>query len=400
MNSYREQYRILVPEAQAMGMIGVIRSLGRAGYYVIAASTHSNALGLFSNFASEALVSPDYDSGEYADWLGRLVSEKKINVIIPSEGFLLAIRDEYERFGDLMPGKVDQRTVYSCLCKSDVFGSFIKAQPDSPLRKHIPKTLIVTDTVAPEDDLAELGLPIWIKVDAFYDRKGGGSVQYAETISEAQKIIGGLIAHSDKILVQSHETGVKATVNLCLHEGKILARSECLSTHENPHTGGLTALRHNWRHDAMYEDAVARIRDLGWDGVAMMEYKWDAQAEDFTFIEINARYWAGLHVDLYTGIDFPVLQVDAFLGFSPDPVLVAEKFLTVRHTLMADFGYTICRMRDKKIPLLSRAGTFFGFFLLFLNPFIKEDLNFPGDRKLYRIQWMRFLADMLGIKKI
>lgn len=394
----RQSKKILVVEAQAIGMVGVIRGLGQAGYAVIAVSHDDQALGLRSNYASEAWVCPAYEDEKYLPWLNQFLKENKIDAIVPSEGFLLAIRDDFEKYQDLIPGEVDKETTYKCLCKSDVFHSFISAPNVSPVQKHIPKTIIVIGekTVPDEGQLAALGLPIWIKVDGYYARGEGyfGEIICAETVAEARQQILRILPKAEKILVQSHEIGVKATVNLCIHKGKLLARSECVATHETPHTGGLTSLRHNWVKEDMFQDAMARIEQLGWDGVAMMEYKWDAKKQDYCFIEINSRYWAALHLDLFCDINFPQIQLDAFFGFSPEPILSPPKYVTARHAFPSDFGHAVGKVRDSNVPVGEKISCFFGFFLLFLNPVIKADLLYPGDRKLYWIQLKKTLMDL------
>ncbi len=83
---------IMVMEASAIGMIGVIRSLGRAGYPVHACSSSADALGLRSNYASARAVHPDYNDPAFLTWLRDYSLEHKIAVIVPSEGFLHAIR--------------------------------------------------------------------------------------------------------------------------------------------------------------------------------------------------------------------------------------------------------------------------------------------------------------------
>ncbi len=395
----RQHKNILVVEAQAIGMIGVIRGLGQAGYRVIAISGNETALGLNSNYAAASYVCPSYSDKNFLGWLREFIAEQKIDAIIPSEGFLLAIYPDFDHYKNLIPGHVDKETIYKCLCKSDVFHSFISAQEQSPVRRHIPETIVVTgnDTVPDVDQLKKLGLPIWIKVDAYYARGQGysGEIVRADSFDQARKTIVDLLPKADKILVQSHEKGVKATVNICMDNGRLLARSECVATHENPHTGGLTSLRHNWVHEEMFQDAMERIKHLGWDGVAMMEYKWDEQAKKFCFIEMNSRYWAALHLDLFTGINFPEIQVDAFFGLAVDPVLKPGRFLTARNAIPSDFGHMLSRVRDKNLPAIDKIGSFVGFFLLFLNPAIKADLLYPGDRKLYWLQLRNFLSDLM-----
>ena len=47
---------VLVPEAHALGMLAAIRSLGRAGYGVHAASPQADAIGFASRFAANSTL--------------------------------------------------------------------------------------------------------------------------------------------------------------------------------------------------------------------------------------------------------------------------------------------------------------------------------------------------------
>ena len=76
---------IMVMEADAIGMIGAIRSLGRSGYPVHACSTNANALGFYSSFTAARAVHPDYDDPAFLNWLRNYTRKHQIAVIVPSE---------------------------------------------------------------------------------------------------------------------------------------------------------------------------------------------------------------------------------------------------------------------------------------------------------------------------
>ncbi|MEX2648810.1 MAG: hypothetical protein WD673_07335, partial [Alphaproteobacteria bacterium] len=65
---WRQGFAVLVPQVDAIGMIGVVRSLGRAGYRVHACSASPSALGLRSRFAGDAVVHPPYDHPDFLAW--------------------------------------------------------------------------------------------------------------------------------------------------------------------------------------------------------------------------------------------------------------------------------------------------------------------------------------------
>lgn len=67
----RNKHTVLVTEAHTIGSLAVIRSLGSAGYRVIACSPVDNALAFHSNYCQLAQVQPAYgDLAPYLEWLG------------------------------------------------------------------------------------------------------------------------------------------------------------------------------------------------------------------------------------------------------------------------------------------------------------------------------------------
>lgn len=392
---WRQGFAVLVPQADAIGMIGVVRSLGRAGYRVHACSALPGALGLRSRYACAAVVHPPYDQPDFLAWLRAYVRDNGIDSIVPSEGFLLAVEPDFDDFASLMPGLPERRIVYQCLSKAEV-GQRLLSAPASP---HMPPSRVVHDE-APRlepGELAEFPLPIYVKTDACDARvKADSVVRRASSADEAVKAANHLARDFRKVLVQGSVPGRKACVNICTMNDEIVAESMCLARHENPHTGGITSYRHTWWNQAMRDDALAKIERLGWRGVAMVEYKWNAPTQTFHFIELNARYWAALHLDLYAGTDFPRLQIDRFFGGPTEAVAAQPLGIACRHALPADFGYAASRIRDREVALPSRIWTFLEFFLLFLRPGLKSDLYFPGDRNLYWLQWGRFIGSLLS----
>ena len=120
--SWRTDKRILVTESHATGSVAAIRSLGAAGYTVIAVSPKADALGFLSRFASRSLVHPPYhEQTAYLDWLAATVATEGIDLIVPSEAFLLAIRPAFERYQGLLAGATSPQQIYSGLSKYDLF---------------------------------------------------------------------------------------------------------------------------------------------------------------------------------------------------------------------------------------------------------------------------------------
>lgn len=55
----------------------------------------------------------------------------------------------------------------------------------------------------------------------------------------------------------------------------------------------------------LFAKSVELLVDLGWDGVAMVEYRRDEGSGRYAFMEINGRFWGSLPTAVYAGADFP-----------------------------------------------------------------------------------------------
>lgn len=391
-----QDVNVMVTHAHAIGNTAVARSLGRAGYRVHALTDVPDAVILRSRFVAVPVVTPPYSSPDFGDWILDYVRRNDIRVIIPSEGFLVATRGQFDQLQPLMPLPRDWNVVERSFSKTEYFDAFLRSD-DPRLRRHIPPSLVVWrgGALPSAAELEALGTPLYVKADeVLCDRGRSGGVFRCASAEAARARLLELLGTHRGVLVQGPAAGVKATCNLCLHEGRVLAESMAVALHEAPHDGGLTVLRRTWWHDAMRDDALRRLEALQWEGVAMMEYKWDADARKFTFIEANTRFWAALHLDLFAGADFPRVQVDAFLGRPAAEIVRPARDVSCRYTVPGDTSWLLSSLRDPAVGpgrKLRRLAEFIG---LFLDPRVESDLLFPGDRALYWREWLRFLRDL------
>ena len=381
---------MLVPDAHAIGMIAVIRSLGRAGYPVHAGADHAEALGLASTFATRSAIYPAYDDAAFLPWLADYVSAHDIRAIVPSEGFLIAIRGVFERYAQLLPISSDSRLVYESLSKAVVLS---KLMSRAETAANLPPTVIVQDGAVPSpESLRALGAPLFLKVDAVDAMRSGSNRVIREgTVDGALSTLRRLLQDYSRIVVQGYVPGQGTGAYFLIEDGEIRHEFANRCLHEVPHTGGFCSLRESWWHEPMMKDARAKIRHLGWRGVAMLEYRWDPATDRFHFIELNARFWAALHLALHAGVDFPRLLLDEFHGSRTSP---SDRFplgLQCRFTVPFEIGYVLSRWRDPELSLLAKLFTGAGWIARFLDPRIRSDLLFPGDRRLYWLQWGHFL---------
>ncbi|MDP9203505.1 MAG: ATP-grasp domain-containing protein, partial [Gemmatimonadota bacterium] len=66
--------------------------------------------------------------------------------------------------------------------------------------------------------------------------------------------------------------------------------------------------------------SLALLHDFSWQGVAMVEYKLNADTGVPYLMEINGRLWGSLQLAIDAGVDFPNLLVQSALGMNLTPV--------------------------------------------------------------------------------
>ena len=398
-DGWRASRRILVTEASAIGMIAVIRSLGRAGYQVHACSSDPHALGLRSRYATQSAVHPDYDDPRFLAWLEKNVAEHGIAAIVPSEGFLHAIRPVFATYAPLMAMSQRENDAYCAFSKCEVHAVLSRASADARLLDNMPTSLLIreSDVLPTLGELARFRLPIFIKCDAGKARASRESaIVRALTYEHALATITRLRQSYSAILIQGYVPGSRVVADFCVWNDEIIAQSMMTARHECPHYGGISTLRSIWWHQAIWDDATRRLRRLGWNGCAMMEYRHDPATGGFYFIEINARYWTGLHTELFAGIDIPRIQMDAFFGQPASDPCPSGKPVWCRYTVPGEIGYVTSIVKDRTLPAWRKLWAVTEFFLLTLHPRMRSDLNFPGDRKLYYLAWFRFLRQLFS----
>ncbi|MCP3917138.1 MAG: hypothetical protein GY711_16440 [bacterium] len=384
-DDWRSEYPVLVTEAEYRMSVGVIRSLGRAGYPVHACSSEPGALGFRSRFRHAAERCPAYVDPEFLPWLRAYVERHGIRCVIPTEYLLVAIRPAFAEFAPLLPLCGDQERVYRGMSKFDLFEELGRSGAGAHLAPHL---LVDEGSGLPAAEaFDELGTPLYIKADGVHARDGADSTQArAPDGRGARSVVADFLERYRRVLVQGHVEGCGVGAFLLRWDERLLAEFMHRRLHEVP-PHGVSAYRESWWHPDVLSDARAKLEAIGWSGVAMMEYRWDPRTDAFALLEMNGRFWGSIHLALYAGVDFPALLIDAFHGRTPEPVVGRARDVRSRHTFPLELRYVRARMKDGDVGLARRLWAVPEFFLLGLDPRVRSDLSFPGDRAL---AWWNF----------
>lgn len=113
--------------------------------------------------------------------------------------------------------------------------------------------------------------------------------------------------HINEFILQEYVQGQGYGVSMLYNNGQARASFTHKRLEDKISTGGTSTLRIG-THNDLLEDWSKRILDnLSWNGVAMVEFKYDEKRKKGWFIEINPRFWGSLALPYYSGMDFPYL---------------------------------------------------------------------------------------------
>ena len=109
-----------------------------------------------------------------------------------------------------------------------------------------------------------------------------------------------------KYMLQQYEPGEGFGIEVLMADGcpKILFAHRRLQ--EYPSTGGVSVVASSEHlHPELVEKSVSLLRELGWEGLAMVEYRYDRDSGHATLMEVNGRVWGSIGLSVSAGIDFP-----------------------------------------------------------------------------------------------
>lgn len=152
----------------------------------------------------------------------------------------------------------------------------------------IPKTIV-------DEDIVEY--PIFYKEDF---ERGGGRRGIINNKSELQVVC----QHKDLIFQEYIESPYTFGVCFLAIDGEITSyfiHKEILSY---PKCGGNGVILETYTDPRLYAYTERILKEIGYTGWGMAEYKYCNKREDFVFMEINAKFWASIEFALINNNQF------------------------------------------------------------------------------------------------
>lgn len=317
--------RVLLLDAELRQSLAVVRSLGRRGVPVLAASAQRGFPVAYSRYAAGRLK---VSSEASAQTLVDIIERERISVMVAGglTGNELICRHRAELeplvrapFNDLVRFQqlADKRQTVQLAASLDV---------------PVPETVELRSTDDARSVASQLGFPVVVKSPL-----GQGTVRYARNVHELQRIVDGGGAAS--LIAQRYIDGDGHGFYGLADHGRLQAYFMHRRLHEVPPTGGASAMAMSYRDPALAELGERFFSATRWHGVAMVEFKRNHRDGRYYLIEVNPKFWGSLDLSIAAGVDFPYLLYELIRGRTLHVMPGSYRDETIFRWLTMDLAY-------------------------------------------------------------
>jgi len=306
-----------------------------------ASSRHCRAAAI----TPDPLVEPD----RYREVVAALLERWSIDVLLPVSEQALRV---------LLPARFDERGVRVPFPKHDVFaqvsdkGELLRRCVRFGIAAPAQQTLTAPSALGALE--ASLAFPVVVKPTRSVVAGPTGAIKtgvsYASSGAELRRRLAALPAAAYPVLLQQRIVGPGSGVFILVWDGELVASFAHRRVREKPPAGGVSVYSESIAANPTLVDSGLRLlREVGWHGVAMLEFKTDRRTGQPYLMEINGRLWGSLQLAVDAGVDFPALLVGCALG--DKPVAAAYRIGVRNRWWWGDVDHVLARLRRSSTEL-------------------------------------------------
>lgn len=331
-------WKVLVTDGDALHSLAIVRSLG-SKHMKVTVTSHRRvfSLSFYSRFCRKRLVYPDpeREKRQFVDFLIEELKNNSYDILLPVRSTVTPVVAEHEkelsRYANFVITSRESMEMANNKEKTFKYAEKIGIP--------IPRTFYPRDMNEVELAAKELSFPVVIKAS-----HGAGSrgVFYVNTREN-------LFAFFDKYFSSPESREVRTSMIQELIRGggygffSIFDRGEpkAIFMHkrirEYPITGGPSTVAESYYNPRLKELGLKLLKELNWNGVAMVEFKKDVKDGEFKLMEINPKFWGSLNLAIASGVDFPYLFCLQAMKEKYKPVFDYKKGVRFRWLFPGDF---------------------------------------------------------------
>lgn len=318
--------KVLITDAGYKHTLGAVRSLGKAGFYVIVMGSNRHSQAFLSRYCSKKLICPDpRNEKEFIQFLIDFLSNNSVDVLIPI-GYITTVtiskhKTELVPFVKIPIADYEKIQIASNKAKT--------MQLAGSLGIPIPQEYTSIDDVD--------NYPVVVK--GHYE---SGYIRYINSPEELKKI------NFYPYLIQEYIPGDGFGFCALFNNGIEQAFFMHKRLREYPITGGASTCAMSIYNEELKGLGLKLLHKLNWHGVAMVEFKQDSRDGQFKLMEINPKFWGSLDLSIAAGVNFPTLLATMAIEGDIKPFFQYDTNIKFRWPLPDDIFHIFANPRSIK----------------------------------------------------
>jgi len=300
---------VFVTDGEQRSALAVTRALGRAGIPVTVGETRQPSLAGSSRYCHRRLCypSPLQNPEQFKNFLSKEMRKGDYRLLIPMSDVAMQL---VARIGEaIAPARAPVSTAEQVFLAQDKKATLMLAQS---LGIACPATYMLCEHDKIEDVAVRVQYPVVIKPRWSRYQSGSGwvqgTVEYARDADELNRKYRRIDSQLPQPLVQETIHGEGRGVFLLVWDGELKAAFCHRRLREKPPSGGVSVLCESVTlDDELVGQSLALLEAIGWQGVAMVEFKIDQRDGRAKLMEINGRFWGSLQLAVDAGMNFPLM---------------------------------------------------------------------------------------------
>jgi len=338
----RKEMRALVDNANSGVALAVIRSLGKRGIDVTAASSTPLALSFYSKYCKHRVLytSPKKNKNRYLKEMLKIVKKRNYDVLFTMSGYEMELISRYrERFTPFVKIPLaDHETLEKASDKSQTLK--IAMENDIPC----PKTYFVKHTYEIEKIKDKVKYPIIIKP---HKSSGAKGLTYIHSSNELKNAYTKVRAEYGACMIQEYIIGDEYFVSALFNKDSKPRRICVLRVlRKYPLCGGQATFVESVENPIVLKYGLKLLKIINYYGVAEIDFIIDSQDGKPKLLEINPRFWSSLQGAISAGVDFPYLLYRMAIDGDIKPSFNYKVGVKCRNLLFGDIHHLIDVMKS------------------------------------------------------
>lgn len=298
---------ILLTYGWVRSSYSALRNFKKHDLQVIVSDSSRIGMSQFSRFSSgfKKYTSHYVDEDNFISDILDICSSEEIKLILPSHNETEIIARHRHKFSDHVVSMIPHESHCKLFNnKSDAYDYV------SSIGIPVPTRIKYIDPNSISELLKSKGIEK--TVIKLLTGNSGKGVFYGKSPNDTEKTVKELIERFKLVparypQIEEYVEGEGYGCSVLYNDGKFIANFSHRRLRDKIETGGTSTYRESTHHRGI-EVATKTIFDsLGYNGLAMCEFKVCSKTGRFWFIEVNPRMWGSISLAIESGVQFPYL---------------------------------------------------------------------------------------------